>query len=156
MHFQKNYETDRPCGRLATPLSGVVPGLLILDEGHLIRETKGTLDSHFETAYLELSFAHSGKYPVTVLSMATIESAHEHLKPLGMLEHGTPVVIPKKEEVGCFFEEKPNDLKHEALAVMPFDVVLNWAAPHLIDTFFETLRKDLMYSMITKISALNT
>lgn len=49
------YEGNRPCGETAHLASPVTPGVIVFDEGHLIRESSGTLDSHFETAYFRLN-----------------------------------------------------------------------------------------------------
>ena len=134
-------EQGRCCDQPAWAVAPTIPGILVLDEGHLIREAEGTLDSHFETTYLEVWRSLSGRYPVPVISTATIEGATEHLRQLGLARSTPPAILPRREDSSVFFEET-GDLKHEAVALVPFDTPLTWAIPSLMDTFFETLLLD--------------
>jgi hypothetical protein len=141
------YENGQACGataRLATPIS---PGVLVFDEGHLIREAAGTLDSHFETAYLQIARDLSGKFPIPIVSTATIAGIKEFMEQLGLSKPGVQDIdiLPKPGEQDVFFQPVPGEMQHEAIALVPFDVMLTWAAPDLMDVFFETLASDYGY-----------
>lgn len=54
-------------------------------------------------------------------------------------------IMPEPEEQNVFFQNLPGEMQHEAVALIPFDVMLTWAVPDLIDVFFETLAADYGY-----------
>lgn len=142
-----------PCGRAAQKASSTVPGALVFDEAHLMREADGTLDSHFETAYIQIAKDLSGMQPVPIVSTATIAGISEFMGQLGLCQGvavsgSTPegyYVMPEPGEQSVFFVELPGEMQHDTAAVAPFDVMLTWAVPDLIDVFFETLAEDYGY-----------
>jgi hypothetical protein len=77
-----------------------------------------------------------------VVSTATIAGARDHLRQLGIGGGKEPLFLPSVIETKAFFEDRPEELKHEVLALIPFDVVLTRAIPDLLDAFFETLYSD--------------
>jgi hypothetical protein len=141
------------CNGNAKPIGKIEPGILVLDEAHLIRESEGTLDSHFETTYIEIAKGNTGHIFIPVISTATIGRAEEHISQLGLKDNGQAIVIPKEEQKDIFFYTLFGELKHETVAVVPFDVMLTWAVPDLIDVFFETLRNDFAYDAMDKTTS---
>ncbi|MCL4295574.1 MAG: hypothetical protein KJ077_07595 [Anaerolineae bacterium] len=142
------YEGNKPCGEAARPASPVTPGIIVFDEGHLIREASGTLDSHFETAYFQIASDLSGKYPIPIVSTATIAGIEDFLEQLGLVAQANRDnfhIMPEPEEQNAFFQYLPGEMQHETVALIPFDVMLTWAVPDLIDVFFETLAADYGY-----------
>lgn len=141
------YEAGQPCGAAAVPASSIVPGVLVFDEGHLIRESEGTLDSHFETAYLQIAQDLSGRQPLPIVSTATIAGIDDFLEQLGLIAPASKAydLLPPPAEQGTFYQAVPGEMQHEAIALVPFDVMLTWAMPDLIDVFFETLATDYGY-----------
>lgn len=116
----------------------VKPGTLILDEGHLIRGSEGTLDSHIETNYAEIFKANTGVYPVPIVSTATIAYIKRHMRQLGFVGKAEPIILPPQEETRAYYIKK-DTLKHITLALLPQDRPLTWAIPDLCNVYFETL-----------------
>src|SRR6266700_3447999 len=145
------YEGGGRCGEVAHRVPPVIPGVIVYDEGHLIRESTGTLDAHFETAYLQIAQDLSGKQPICIVSTATIAGIADFLEQLGLIGQPNPsdfYTIPPAEEQDVYFQTLPGEMQHEALALCPFDVMLTWAVPDLIDVFFETLASDYGYDAL--------
>lgn len=103
---------------------------LILDEAHLLREEVGSLDSHFETFYLEIAKELSGRYPLAVVSTATIAQAEEHCRQLGL---GKPTLFPGRERENnpVYYETDHERIQHIILSCMPRGRSIAWALPHL-------------------------
>jgi hypothetical protein len=106
-----------------------------LDESHMIREEMGSLDSHFEKALLDIVQYNTGRYPVVVLSTATISGITNFCKQLGLQK---PIIVPKADYEGVFFpkDETDKSVQHVVLAIEPRDravvfalgrVVTEWA-----------------------------
>lgn len=104
--------------------------VLILDEAHLLREEVGSLDSHFETFYLETARELSGRYPLAVISTATIAQAEEHCRQLGL---GKPTLFPGRERENnpAYYETDYDRIQHIVLSYMPRGRSIAWALPHL-------------------------
>ncbi len=116
----------------------VKPGILILDEGHLIRGPEGTLNSHIETDYAEIFKANTGVYPIPIVSTATIAYIKRHMFQLGFVGKGESIILPPQKESRAYYIEK-SELKHITLALLPQDRPLTWAIPDLCNIYFETL-----------------
>lgn len=58
------------------------PQLIIQDELHLIRESFGTIDSHFESFCEELEYSLTGKKPKRIAMTATITGCSEQIRQL--------------------------------------------------------------------------
>ena len=107
---------------------------LILDEAHLLREEVGSLDSHFETLYLELARELTGRYPLSIISTATIAQAAEHCRQLGL---GVPLLFPGKgrDNFEVYYEKDPIQIQHVVLSLMPRGRAIAWALPKLLIEF---------------------
>jgi hypothetical protein len=132
------------CNAPVTRIAPAIPGVLVFDEAHLIREASGTLDSHFETAYLQIAKDLSGRKPIPIVSTATIAGVEDFLGQLGIIDMpvksiGSYQLIPDPADQKAFFRTLDGEMQHEAISLIPFDVVLTWAVPELIDAFFETM-----------------
>jgi len=107
---------------------------VILDEAHLLREEVGSLDSHFETLYLETARELSERYPLCVVSTATIAQAEEHCRQLGL---GTPIMFPGtgRENFPIYYEVDESAIHHVVLSLMPRGRAIAWALPHLFKDY---------------------
>lgn len=56
--------------------------LLVQDELHLLRESLGNFDAHYETLLSALQVAHGGRQPKTLAATATIKDFKDHIKHL--------------------------------------------------------------------------
>lgn len=56
--------------------------LLVQDELHLLRESLGNFDAHYETLLSALQVAHGGRHPKTLAATATIKDFKDHIKHL--------------------------------------------------------------------------
>jgi proteasome lid subunit RPN8/RPN11 len=115
---------------------------IVLDEAHLLAEDRGTLDSHYETAFTELVSRITGHHPLFMISTATIRGVEHHLQHLGFLRPDEqPILIPPSEDRDKFFA--PTDQTHHmVLAVTPRKRAITFALPSIIDHYFDTLVLD--------------
>jgi hypothetical protein len=115
---------------------------IVLDEAHLLAEDRGTLDSHYETAFTELASRITGHHPLFMISTATIRGVEHHLRHLGFLRPDEqPILIPPSEDRDKFFT--PTDQTHHVvLAVTPRKRAITFALPSIIDHYFDTLVLD--------------
>lgn len=141
------------CGNIASKTTPAVPGIMVFDEGHLIRESDGTLDSHFETTYLQIAQELTNKSIIPIVSTATIAGIGDFLRQLGLIDLSRTnsfSLLPEPSAQRAFFSTIPDELQHETIALVPFDVMLTWAMPDLLDIFFETLASDYNYDATQK------
>jgi hypothetical protein len=140
------YNNSR-CGKSTKKLHPLTAGIVVFDEGHLIRERDGSINAHFESMFFELTRLNSGRYPVPIVSTATISGIASHMHQLGLGNDPASglVILPEAEDFPAFFE-RTSELKHEVLAVVPQDVLLEFAVPDLLDVYFETLRIDFGFN----------
>jgi hypothetical protein len=84
---------------------------------------------------------------VPIVSTATISGIRPHMRQLGLGDDATSglAILPEPEDFPAFFEQT-HELKHEVLAVVPQDVLLEFAVPDLLDIYFETLRIDFSFN----------
>jgi hypothetical protein len=135
----KEFKCNRP---LAGPARRARCVFIVLDEAHLLAEDRGTLDSHYETAFTELVSRITGHHPLFMISTATIRGVEHHLRHLGFLHPDErPILIPPSEDRDKFFT--PTDQTHHVvLAVTPRKRAITFALPSIIDHYFDTLVLD--------------
>jgi len=109
---------------------------LVLDEAHLIREDIGALAAHFETHYLEMVRKLGGRYPLVLVSTATIAHVEHHTFQLGLGRQ--PIVFPGKESrnEGVYYEPT-GQVHHVILACIPRGRAISWAVPHLVGDYID-------------------
>jgi hypothetical protein len=109
-----------------------------LDETHMIREEMGSLDSHYEKALLEIVQYNTGRYPVTVLSTATISGIANFCGQLGLQE---PIIVPKADYEDVFFPKDDTDkrVQHVVLAIEPRDRAVVFALGRVVSEWANVL-----------------
>lgn len=112
--------------------------LLVFDEAHLIREEVGSLDSHFETAFLEGMRQGAGRYPLVVLSSATLAGIENHTRHLGLRR---PVEFPPRSESNAYFD-LTDEIQHVVLAAVPRGRTLVWALPQAFGEYLRTVEAE--------------
>jgi len=110
--------------------------VLVLDEAHLLREEVGTLDAQFETHYLECARELSGRYPLAIVSTATIAQAEEHCRQLGL---GEARIFPsrRRENHSVYYREDQTQVQHAVISLMPRGRAIAWALPHLLRQYLD-------------------
>jgi hypothetical protein len=108
--------------------------VLVLDEAHLLREDVGSLDAHFETLFLETARELGGRYPLSIISTATIAQAAEHCHQLGL---GEAFLFPGKgrNNYPVYYEIDASQVQHVVLSLMPRGRAIAWALPKLLTEF---------------------
>lgn len=83
------------CGKRGLPFdkNSAAPSLIIQDELHLIRESFGTIDAHFESFCEELQRSLAGFVPKRISLTATITGSHHQIE---QLYNKNPFVFPGK------------------------------------------------------------
>lgn len=110
-HISKG-EKCLACGKPGIPSKkkSTVPSLIIQDELHLIRESFGTIDAHFESFCDELQRSLRGSIPKRIALTATITGCYHQVDQLYNRE---PFVFPGKfpdsEKDPFFLNERGND-----------------------------------------------
>ncbi|HEY0068836.1 MAG TPA: helicase-related protein, partial [Chloroflexia bacterium] len=114
---------------------------VILDEAHLIREDTGALAAHFETHYLEVVRKLSERYPLVIVSTATIAHAEQHTWQLGL--GNQPIIFPGKDRRNeSVYYSQTDQVHHVILACMPRGRAIAWAVPHLINEYMSVFEGD--------------
>jgi hypothetical protein len=103
---------------------------LVLDEAHLLREETGSLDAQFETHYLEMARELGGRYPIVIVSTATIAQVPEHCRQLGL---GSPQIFPGegRENDAVYYRRSDREVQHAVLGCVPRGRAIAWALPQL-------------------------
>lgn len=109
-----------------------------LDETHMIREEMGSLDSHYEKALLDIVQYNTGRYPVTILSTATISGITNFCGQLGLQE---PIIVPKADYEDVFFPKDDTDkrVQHVVLAIEPRDRAVVFALGRVVSEWANVL-----------------
>jgi hypothetical protein len=111
---------------------------VVLDEAHLIREDTGALAAHFETHYLEMAHKLGERYPLVVVSTATIAHAEHHTWELGL--GNRPILFPGKDGKNeRVYYAQTEQVHHVILACMPRGRAIAWAVPHLVNEYISVL-----------------
>jgi len=127
----------RNCGSTLIPVGkGLGPVLLVQDELHMVREETGTLDSHYETFFIETEKRYTGQTPKVIGSTATISGVEHQIKNLYGLE--AKVFPPRgSEEV---FYEKTGEIQRVIVGIMPHGRVTKYATYRVIECIVKALR----------------
>ena len=82
-HIGKNERCkNKTEGNIIEPSQRSVPSIIVQDELHLIRESFGTIDAHFESFCDTLQYNFTGILPKHIAMTATITGANEQIKQL--------------------------------------------------------------------------
>lgn len=104
-------------GMEEVPEGDYSPSLIIQDEMHLVRDTMGTFNSHYETLIDKLIFELSGKkkHVKKIAATATISPSTyaDHVKELYMRE---PILFPANLEL---FTEEAEEIARVIVGIMP-------------------------------------
>lgn len=112
---------------------------LILDEAHLLREETGSLDSHFETHYFEMARQLGGRYPLVIISTATIAQIGEHTRQLGL---STPNIFPGDQN-RIYYQTSENEIQHVVLGGAPRGRAIAHALPWLFGDYLRVEESNL-------------
>jgi hypothetical protein len=125
------------CGSTLIPVGrGLGPALLVQDELHMVREETGTLDSHYETFFIETAKRYTGQTPKVIGSTATISGVKHQIKNLYGLK--AKVFPPKgSEEV---FYEKTGEVQRVIVGIMPHGRVTKFATYRVVECIVKALR----------------
>jgi len=125
------------CGSSLTPVAKKLgPALLVQDELHMVREETGTLDSHYETFFMETEKRYTGQTPKVIGSTATISGVEHQVKNLYWLK---AEVFPPKGSERVFYEET-DETQREIVGIMPHGRVTKFATYRLIEHIIKALR----------------
>jgi hypothetical protein len=142
LYWKKHYHNDDPNLCIVTEylpahLHDPVPTLIIQDEMHLIRESLGTYDSHYET-YLEHYMAKlSGGKPVKIIgSSATMTEYWEQIRQLYMKKgHQFP------SNRRFYAEEDPGETSRLIAGVMPHNKTVIFAVLDLLKFYYKEIQE---------------
>lgn len=142
LYRKKPYDYDDPSlckidQYLPVNLHDPVPTLIIQDEVHLIRESLGTYDSHYET-YLEHYMKElSGGKPVKIIgSSATMTEYWEQIRQLYMKRgHQFP------SNRSFYAEEDPNEAARLIAGVMPHNKTVIFAVLDIIKFYYKEIQE---------------
>lgn len=118
--------------------NGSFVSMVVFDEAHLIREEIGSLDSHFETAFFEAMRQGSGRYPLVVLSSATLAGIANHAHHLGL---GNPTEYPSRAAARAYYRQT-DEIQHVVLAAVPRGRTLLWALPMAFGEYLRVVESD--------------
>jgi ssDNA-binding Zn-finger/Zn-ribbon topoisomerase 1 len=142
LYWKKPYYYDDPnlCSvteYLPARLHDPVPTLIIQDEMHLIRESLGTYDSHYET-YLEHYMGQlSGEKPVKIIgSSATMTEYWEQIRQLYMKKgHQFPSYRR------FYAEEDPDETSRLIAGIMPHNKTVIFAVLDLLKFYYKEIQE---------------
>lgn len=114
---------------------------LILDEAHLLREETGSLDAQFETHYFEMARQLGGRYPLVIVSTATIAQVREHARQLGL---GAPTLFPADQN-RVYYQTSENEVQHVVLGCAPRGRAIAHALPWLYSDYLQVEESNPAY-----------
>lgn len=82
--------------------------LLVQDELHLLRESLGNFDAHYETLLNTLQISHKGRAPKVLAATATIKDFEDHINHL-YLKNGVRFPAPGVTQGESFYARKATD-----------------------------------------------
>ncbi len=118
------------------------PSLLIQDEMHLVRESLGTFDSHYETFLIHYHKSLTGgkKEAKIITATATISEYELQTKHLYMKKaRQFPSAGPSKTESFYAFED-PDHLSRLIIGVLPHDKTIVYAVLDVIQSIYEIIQ----------------
>lgn len=135
--YPRNRCIVRSCGSDLIPVEKRLgPVLLVQDELHMVREEIGTLDSHYETFFMETQKRYTGQTPKVIGSTATISGVEHQIKNLYCLK---AEIFPPKGSESVFYEET-DDIQREIIGIMPHGRVTKFATYRVIEFIIKALR----------------
>ena len=126
--------------RLARTPPCIAPTVRMQDELHLLRDSLGAVDSHYE-ALLDGLQAHYGSYPKIIASSATLAGHDEQVaRPL---PQGGPHVpaVPARGPDARFWSRDTDDLARRFAGLAPRGVTLEYATDQLTESLQRVTRR---------------
>ncbi|WP_339526462.1 C-terminal helicase domain-containing protein [Pseudomonas sp. EL_65y_Pfl2_R96] len=104
--------------KVVTVASMTDPGfaLLVQDELHLLRESLGNFDAHYETLLSNLQISHKGRAPKVLAATATIKDFEDHIHHL-YLQHAVRFPAPGVSQGESFYSRKAKDHETETALI---------------------------------------
>ena len=98
------------------PMSDPGFALLVQDELHLLRESLGNFDAHYETLLSNLQVSHKGRAPKVLAATATIKDFEDHIHHLYM-QHAVRFPAPGVSQGESFYSRKAKDHETETALI---------------------------------------
>ena len=117
------------------------PTIRMQDELHLLRDSLGSIDSHYEALLDDLQ-KHWGSSPKLVASSATLAGHSEQALALYRRE-GRMFPVPGPEATRSFWTQESGDLARRYVGLSPQGVTLEYANDQLTTTFQRAMRRAL-------------
>lgn len=142
--------SDRPSGCLSPGCRGsrvdiprstdLAPTLRLQDELHLLRDTLGAVDSHYEALLDQLQLEIAGYVPKVLASSATLSGQEAQIAAL-YRRPGRVFPLPGPSTDESFWTKPSAVLEREYVALAPRGVTLEYAADRLVTELQKAIRR---------------